>query len=147
MTTNKRRNFNLRLQPYDGSLLAEVVDYLNSLERDELNKVISDLLISAFLPLARHNAGNYLPEQLRITCINSCDSLLRHSEYIRQVLQVNHPRTIQVLLSNIIQTDDLIHTSSSVHSSPKSSAPSSDSVPSHSNPADDMDKLFGFDDD
>ena len=50
-----RKSLSLRLQPYQGTVLAEVVDYLNSLERDELSQQVGMALIMCFLPLARRS--------------------------------------------------------------------------------------------
>ena len=46
MSVNKRqrKNYAMRLQPYEGSLLGEVVDYLNGLDRDEANRKIAEIL-------------------------------------------------------------------------------------------------------
>lgn len=101
----KRKNFTMRLQPPEDSLLGEVLDYFNTLEREELNKSLSDLLIAAYLPLARYHQHTCDPEELRITCINSCDSLSRHSEYLRQLLKVNHPTTLHLVLSSNVVVD------------------------------------------
>lgn len=101
----KRRNFTMRLQPPEDSLLAEVLDYFETMEREELNKSLTDLLIAAFLPLARFQKGTFSAEDLRVTCINSCDSLSRQAEYLRQVLGVNHPSTLHLILSSPLVTD------------------------------------------
>ena len=101
----KRRNFTLRLQPPEDSLLAEVLDYFQTREREELNKCLTDLLVAAFLPLARWQKGTCSAEDLRVTCINSCDSLSRQAEYLRQMLGVNHPSTLHLILSSPLVTD------------------------------------------
>jgi hypothetical protein len=101
----KRRNFTMRLQPPEDSLLAEVLDYFQTLEREELNKSLTDLLIAAFLPLARFQKGTFSHEDLRVTCITSCDSLSRQAEYLRQVLGVNHPSTLHLILSSPLVTE------------------------------------------
>lgn len=38
-----RKNLSLRLQPYEGTLLAEVVDYLNTLDKEEVNRKVAEL--------------------------------------------------------------------------------------------------------
>jgi hypothetical protein len=42
----------LHLQPYEGEPMAEVVDYLNSLSKEEVNHKVSDILVAALLHLA-----------------------------------------------------------------------------------------------
>jgi hypothetical protein len=81
------------LQPYEGTVLAEVVDYLNSLERDEVSRKIADALIMCFLPLARQERGEELErEALRMTCLEACDALSKHASYLRQALKVSQPQ-------------------------------------------------------
>ena len=45
----KRPSFSLRLQPYDGSLLAEVVQYLNALDRSDAQRRVESVLVMALL--------------------------------------------------------------------------------------------------
>lgn len=100
-----RKNFHIRLQPDSESLLGEVIDYLQTLKKEELNKRVGELLVAAFLPLARYHQNTSDSEELRITCINSCDALSRHSEYLRQLLKVNHPTTLHLVLSSNVVAD------------------------------------------
>ena len=87
----KRESFTLRLQPYKGSPLASVVDYLESRETRDTKKLVTEILLMCFLPLARLEEGDRTPEELRRTCLESCDALEKHASYLRQVLGVEAP--------------------------------------------------------
>jgi len=43
--SKSRKSFTLRLQPYEGTIIAEVVEYLNSLDNQEINQTIIHILI------------------------------------------------------------------------------------------------------
>lgn len=90
----KRLSLSLRLQPYSGDLLAEVVDYLNSLPKDEVNRKVADILVAAILPIARYHSGNYTSEQLRMSCWESQDSLNKHGSNMRLALGVEQPQFV-----------------------------------------------------
>jgi hypothetical protein len=90
----KRKSLSLRLQPYEGDLLAEVVDYLNSLPKDEVNRKVADILVAAFLPIARYHNGEYTPEQLRIACWEAQDSLNKHGSNMRFAMSVEQPQFV-----------------------------------------------------
>jgi hypothetical protein len=53
--------------------MAEVVDYLNSLSKEEVNHKVSDILVAALLHLAWYHSGEYTPEQLWFACWESLD--------------------------------------------------------------------------
>lgn len=89
--SQKRESFTLRLQPYKGSPLASVVDYLESRETRDTKKLVTEILLMCFLPLARLEEGDRTPEELRRTCLESCDALEKHASYLRQVLGVEAP--------------------------------------------------------
>lgn len=90
----KRLSLSLRLQPYSGDLLAEVVDYLNSLPKDEVNRKVADILVAAILPIARYHSGNYTSEQLRMSCWESQDSLNKHGSNMRLAMCVEQPQFV-----------------------------------------------------
>jgi hypothetical protein len=90
----KRLSLSLRLQPYEGDVLAEVVDYLNSLPKDEAHRKVADILVAAFLPLARYQSGKYTPEQLRFACWEAQDSLNKHGSNLRLALSVEQPQFV-----------------------------------------------------
>lgn len=88
-----RKSFSLRLQPYQGTVLAEVVDYLNSLERDEVSQQVASALLMCFLPLARRSQGETVSaEELRVCCLEACDALSKHASFLRQALRVPQPQ-------------------------------------------------------
>ena len=87
----KRVSFSLRLQPYSGTLMAEVADWLNELERDEAKKMVEAALIMAYLPLARARAGTERAEIER--CYWEAQDLLdKHGSNLRQTLRVSQPQ-------------------------------------------------------
>lgn len=94
--TRKRKSLTLRFQPYEGSTLAEVVDYLNSLDKDEANKKAADILLMCLLPYARkHGNHSYSHSELRLTCLESCDCMDKHASSMRQALMVEQPKFSQ----------------------------------------------------
>lgn len=88
MSTPKklRKNYSIRLQPYEQTLLAEVIDYLSSLDRDEARKKVEDILVTCLLPLARNQNGDVSPEKLRLTTLESCNALMQYDRFLRQVI-------------------------------------------------------------
>ena len=83
-----RASFSLRLQPYDGSLLAEVVHYLNSLDRAEAQRRVESVLVMALLTQARLYDEAHSPEERRRCCIEACDALDKHASMLRQLVGV-----------------------------------------------------------
>ncbi|MEO0838442.1 MAG: hypothetical protein AAF063_06010 [Cyanobacteria bacterium J06643_5] len=102
----KRYSLSLRLQPYEGDLMAEVADYLNGLPKDEMNRKVADILVAAFLPVARHESGNYTQEQLRFACWESQDCLNKHGSNTRLALGVEQP---QFMLPSYAQSHAVQH--------------------------------------
>jgi hypothetical protein len=97
MAGNKkqRKNFTLRLQPYEGTVLGEVVDYLNSLDRDEASRKIAEILTISLLPLARYEQD--LPEKtLRFSALESCHALSQYAHFLRQTVGI----TVEIPLNN-----------------------------------------------
>ena len=91
--SRRRKSFNLRLQPYEGTLLAEVVVYLNSLERDEANRKIAALLIMCLLPLARQKQGEVFSEDFVRGWIN-----MKSREVEESIAMRPHPYEYQLYL-------------------------------------------------
>ncbi|HLO48238.1 MAG TPA: hypothetical protein VK211_07440 [Kamptonema sp.] len=56
MPKRARKSLSLRLQPYEGTPLAEIATYLNSLDRQEANQRVGDIL-AFLLPIARKYGG------------------------------------------------------------------------------------------
>ncbi len=90
----KRFSLSLRLQPYEGDVLAEVVNYLNSLPKDEAQRKVADILVAAFLPVARYKAGKFTLEQLRFACWEAQDSLNKHGSNMRLAMGVEQPQFV-----------------------------------------------------
>ena len=91
MAKRKRISFSLRLQPYSGTLMAEVAQWLNSIERDEAKKMVESALVMAYLPHARVNSGADRAEIERC-CWETQDLLDKHGSNLRQAFQVSQPQ-------------------------------------------------------
>lgn len=83
-----RASFSLRLQPYEGSLLSEVVQYLNSLDRAEAQRRVESVLVMALLTQARLYDDSCSAEERRRCCLESCDALEKHASTLRQLVGV-----------------------------------------------------------
>ncbi|MDJ0534868.1 MAG: hypothetical protein QNJ70_20705 [Xenococcaceae cyanobacterium MO_207.B15] len=60
MNTQKRRsraNISIRLQPNEGSSLAKIAQWLNTMSIEKKNNIVSHLLVMTCLPLAIADAG------------------------------------------------------------------------------------------
>ena len=88
MKGKKRVSLSLRLQPYEGTLLAEVASWLNDLERDEAKKMVEAALVMAYLPYARADSGASRDE-LERCCWETQDLLDKHGFNLRSSLQVS----------------------------------------------------------
>jgi hypothetical protein len=87
VSKKQRKNLTLRLQPYEGTVLGEVVDYLNELDKDDVNRRVAEILTICLLPLARYERG--LSEQVvRFSTLESCNALAQHAHFLRQVVGV-----------------------------------------------------------
>lgn len=91
MVKRKRVSLSVRLQPYSETLLAEVVNWLNSVERDEAKRMIEAALIMAYLPYARVDSGATSAE-LERCCWETQDLLDKHGFNLRQALGVSQPQ-------------------------------------------------------
>ncbi|MDY6902088.1 MAG: hypothetical protein SWZ49_29055 [Cyanobacteriota bacterium] len=54
---HNRLNISIRLQPYEGSLLAKIAQWLKEMPIDEKNNLVSHLLVMTCLPLAQAETG------------------------------------------------------------------------------------------
>ncbi len=97
-----RKNLSLRLQPYEGTLLAEVVDYLNTLDKEEVNRRVSEILTISLLPLARYERG-VSEKVLRFSTLESCHALSQQAHFLRQVvgIEVDLPVVGEVLVASV----------------------------------------------
>ncbi|GEM_PF-1800510 len=91
----KRVSLSLRFQPYEGDLLAEVVNYLNDLPRDEVQRKVADILVTALLPIARYTSGKYTTNELHVACWEAQDSLNKHCAHMRLAIGVEQPQMVQ----------------------------------------------------
>jgi len=91
MVKRKRISFSVRLQPYSGTLMAEVASWLNSVERDEAKRLVEAALVMAYLPYARADSGADSAE-LERCCWEAQDLLDKHGFNFRQALQVSQPK-------------------------------------------------------
>ena len=103
MNKRKRVSLSIRLQPYSGTLLSEVVDWLNSQEKDEKNDLVASALIMAYLPLARADQNVSLAEIERC-CWETQNMLDKHGSNLRQSLRVRQPQWHSSLAPTTIST-------------------------------------------
>ena len=99
MNKRKRVSLSTRLQPYSGTLLAEVVNWLNSQERDEMNRLIADAIIMAYLPYARASDENVSTTELERCCWETQNMLDKHGFNLRQSLQISQPQWHSTVMS------------------------------------------------
>ena len=84
----------LRFQPYEGDSMADIVKYLLSKSKDEINKQVTDILVPALLPYALYKIGNYTREQLSYLCWRSQEFLNNHGYYMRLALGIPEPDSL-----------------------------------------------------
>lgn len=88
MSKRKRVSLSTRLQPYSGTLLAEVIDWLNSHENDEKNNLIADAVVMAYLPYARASQ-DVSQTELERCCWETQNLLDKHGFNLRSSLRVS----------------------------------------------------------
>ena len=102
----------LRLRSSEqNSPTAEVITYLKSLDKDDMQTRINAILVMAFLPYARFYSGKYTFEQLRFACWETQNSLDNHGSTVRLALGVEQPKFSQHLplqSSNSFTTDNSV---------------------------------------
>lgn len=113
MSKRKRVSLSIRLQPYSGTLLAEVIDWLNSHENDEKNNLIADAVVMAYLPYARADKG-VSPIEIERCCWETQNLLDKHGFNLRQSLQVSQPQWHSTVMPTVIaqSRNDNQHTDS-----------------------------------
>jgi hypothetical protein len=77
-TKRVRKSLSLRLQPYEDTPLAEVADYLNSLDKEEATRRIGEILVMAFLPYASKGNGHCNTDKLRSAFLIARDMADKH---------------------------------------------------------------------
>lgn len=62
----KRKSLSLpRFQPMEGTPMAVIADYFNSLEATEAKRLLEEMLVMYFLPRAQSRLGGVSPQQVR----------------------------------------------------------------------------------
>lgn len=92
MTKRGRKSLSIRLQPYEGSPMAEVAAFLNALDDRDKARRVEDVLVMCLLPYARQWLGEDDPEELRRACLEACDAMDKHASTLRQALRVEAPQ-------------------------------------------------------
>jgi hypothetical protein len=82
-----RKSLSIRLQPYEGTPMAEVADYLNDLDSATALRKVEDLLVLGLLAYARLEQDADA-ERLRLTVLECCDGLEKHAATIRLAISV-----------------------------------------------------------
>ena len=96
-----RKSLSLRLQPYEGTPLAVVVDYLNSLSKEEANNKVGELLVMTLLPYALFDEGKLPRERLRSTFLASRDLIEKHLGIMALTLEIEESLFTPVANQNI----------------------------------------------
>ena len=103
MSKRKRVSLSTRLQPYSGTLLAEVVDWLNSHENDEKNNLIADAVVMAYLPYARASQ-DVSKTEIERCCWETQNLLDKHGFNLRSSLQVSQPQWHSTVVPTTVET-------------------------------------------
>jgi hypothetical protein len=82
-----RKSLSIRLQPYEGTPMAEVADYLNDLDSGTMLRKVEDLLVLGLLAYARLEQDADA-ERLRLTALECCDALEKHAATIRLAIGI-----------------------------------------------------------
>ena len=106
MSLRKRVSLSTRLQPYSGTLLAEVVEWLNSHENDEKNNLIAGAVVMAYLPYARASK-DVAPTELERCCWETQNMLDKHGFNLRQSLQISQPQWHSAVMQRAILTSGI----------------------------------------
>lgn len=106
MSLRKRVSLSTRLQPYSGTLLAEVVEWLNSHENDEKNNLIASAVVMAYLPYARASKDASTTE-LERCCWETQNMLDKHGFNLRQSLQVSQPQWHSAVMQRAVLTSGI----------------------------------------
>ena len=101
MSKRKRVSLSTRLQPYENTLLAEVVEWLNEHQNDEKNNLIADAVVMAYLPYARASQG-VSPTEVERCCWETQNMLDKHGFNLRQSLQVPQPQWHSAVMPTVV---------------------------------------------
>lgn len=106
MSKKKRVSLSIRLQPYSGTLLAEVVEWLNEHENDEKNNLIASAVVMAYLPYARASQ-DVSQTELERCCWETQNMLDKHGFNLRSSLQVSQPQWHSNAMQRAFSTHNL----------------------------------------
>jgi hypothetical protein len=106
MSKKKRVSLSTRLQPYENTLLAEVVEWLNEHQNDEKNNLIADAVVMAYLPYARASRGIDSTEIERC-CWETQNMLDKHGFNLRSSLQVSQPQWHSTVVPSVVAQSSL----------------------------------------
>ena len=101
MSKRKRVSLSTRLQPYSGTLLAEVVEWLNSHENDEKNNLIAEAVVMAYLPYARASQ-DVSNTEIERCCWETQNMLDKHGFNLRQSLRVSQPQWHSTVMPTVV---------------------------------------------
>lgn len=88
MNKDNRRNFTLRLQPSDGTLLAEVIDWLKSMSLRERRKKVEEAFIILMLPYARKARFDKGAEEIEGCYWSTHEQIIQYLYVMQQTLGV-----------------------------------------------------------
>jgi hypothetical protein len=89
MTAKERHNFNVRIQPMEGTPLASVVDWFNAMPTSEKNRRVGELLLMTCLPLVKADSGA-TPEEIE-RCYWEMEQWWGHYKFtLKQILQIKN---------------------------------------------------------
>jgi hypothetical protein len=117
-----RKSLSIRLQPYEGTPMAEVADYLNDLDSGSALRKVEDLLVLGLLAYARLEQDTDA-ERLRLTAIECCDALEKHAATIRLAIGVE-PVNRQEQLATQKRGLDVVNLATTPMDEPRPTAPS-----------------------
>ena len=106
MSKRKRVSLSTRLQPYSGTLLAEVVEWLNEHQNDEKNNLIADAVVMAYLPYARASQ-DVSKTEIERCCWETQNLLDKHGFNLRSSLRVSQPQWHSTVVPNVVAQNAL----------------------------------------
>ena len=99
MKKSRRRNFMLRLQPDDGTLLAEVVDWLQSIPLGERRQKVEEAFLILMLPYARKAKFEQGSEEIESCYWSTHNRVMQYLYMMQQTLEIKSVGSIDPILS------------------------------------------------
>lgn len=99
MKKNNRRNFILRLQPGDGTLLAEVTDWLQSIPVEERREKVEEAFIIMMLPYVKKAKIEHEFDEVESSYWNTYNRLMHYLYIMQEKLGIKATQPIPSLLS------------------------------------------------